>query len=120
MSEFLDGLKFLEAQIKSAADSFKSQFDRLTYGMLIDCLKSSDPQAVKDAIDQLVAEKRTACIAPIYLVSRAHPVDWVRTQAAAALPKLVSPAELEEVTKDKDIKAAVAALVDKYGHYRVH
>jgi len=118
MSEFTDGLKLLEAYFKDVADSVLSKFDRITYGMLVNCLKSNDPDAIKDALDQLAREKRPLAIAPIYLVSKSHPIAWVRQQAENVLPQLVNPQELTKVTDGLDTKSAVAALVQKYGHFR--
>src|SRR5262249_42340200 len=95
-----------------------SALDRMTFGMMINCLKSEDPMAVKTAIDQLVSEKRPVAIPPIYLVSVAHPNEWVRGQAAAGLAKIIPPAELKKITDGKDTKEAIKALIEKYGHFR--
>jgi hypothetical protein len=117
-NEFLNGLKGLEEELRSASKSFLADLDRTSYKLLINGLKSSDPDAVKLTIDQLVAEKKPVAIPPIYFVSVAHPVPWVRQQATAALPKMVPPDELKKLTEGKDIKTAVGALIEKYGHYR--
>lgn len=116
--EFLASLRSMEEQMKARAGSVLSAIDRLTYGMTVDCLKSSDPMAVKTAVDQLAAEKRPAAIPPLYLVSVAHPNEWVRQQAAAGLAKIESPAKLKEITAGKDTKEAVKALIEEYGHFR--
>lgn len=118
VNDFLASLKMLEEQAKAGGKSVLSAFDRLTYGMLVDCLKSQDPNAVKEAIDGLARERRLVGVPPLYLVSVAHPNEWVREQAKAGLAKLVSPAELEKITQGKDTKVAVTALIEQYGHYR--
>lgn len=116
--EFVNELKVFEDYLKNKANSFGSTFDRLTYGMLIEGLKNTDPEAVKITIDQLAKEKRLVCIAPLYLVAKAHPAPWVKQQAQAALHLLISDTELASITEGKDIKTAIAALIEKYGHYR--
>ncbi len=117
-NDFVVALKSVEEQVKSKAGSIFNAIDRMTFGMMIDCLKSEDPMAVKTAIDQLVQEKRPVAVPPLYLVSVAHPNEWVRQQATAGLGQLVPPKELAKLTEGKDTKAAVAALIQKYGHFR--
>lgn len=118
LNEFVGMLKALEDQIKAGTGSIFSAFDRMTYGMMVNCLKSEDPMAVKTAIDQLAAEQKPVAIPPLYLVSVAHPNDWVRQQAKAGLSKLIGDKELAKLTEGKDTKAAVSALIEKYGHFR--
>ncbi len=116
--DFTTAIKFLEEEIKTGAGFLSSKIDKMTYAALINCLKSTDAIAVKTAIDQLASEKRPLAIPPLYLVSVAHPNEWVRRQAKVGLSKLILPTDLTKVTEDKDTKEAVMALIDKYGHFR--
>lgn len=117
-NDFVASLKTVEDEVKSRAGSVFSTLDRWSYGMMVNCLKSEDPMAVKNAIDQMVKEKKSVAIPPLYLVSVAHPSDWVRQQAVAALPKLIPAADLKKLTEGKETKQAVSALIEKYGHFR--
>jgi len=119
LSDFLGCLRLVEGELKAAADSALSAFDRITYSMLVDCLKSEDPAAVKEAIDQLVKEERAIAIPPLYLVAHAHPVPWVRQQASAGLQKLGDSVQIEKLTAGKDTLQAVKLLVEEYGHYKM-
>ena len=116
--DFQSSLKLIDEHLRTAAASIMSAFDRMTYRMLIDTLKSEDPAAVKDAIDQLVKEKRMVAVAPLYLVSVAHPVPWVKEQAKKGLAKLVPAEKLNRLTDSQDIKGSVQKLIEEYGHYK--
>ncbi len=95
-----------------------SAIDRLTYQALVDCLKSDDPQAVKDAIEQLAKEKRPCAIAPLYLVSQAHPLVYLKDAARSNLRKLISDQDLATVVAGKTLAQAVQDLIGRYGYYR--
>lgn len=111
-------LKIVDEYVRSAAGALISGIDRMTFQMLVNCLKSEDPEAVKEAIDQLAREGRPAAIPPLYVVSVAHPHPWVRQQAKGGLKSLVEEAELEELTRGKDVQDAVRALIARFGHYK--
>lgn len=118
VDNFLSGFKEIEDYLKSVAGSFMSALDKTTYKMTIEGLKSPDPEAVKVILDQLAQENKKTSIAPVFLVSRSHPVPWVRQQATRALSGMVSPEDLRRLTDGKDVKAAVQALLNEYGHYK--
>ena len=116
--EFTTYLKLLDEQVRSAARSLRSSFDRITFKMLVDTLKSDDPLAVKAAIEQLVKEERPEAVAPLFVVARAHPSPWLRQEAEAGLAQLVPADKLKELTDGKDIGGCVKALVAEFGSYR--
>lgn len=118
MPAFSDYLKAMEDCVKDAAGSITSVIDRLSFKMLVDGLKSEDAEAVRNVIDQLVAEGKPAGIPPLYLVSCAHPNSWVRGVAEKGLYRLAPESEIKKVTEGKQVKEAVGALIEKYGHYR--
>ncbi|GEM_PF-458705 len=117
-NDFLGALKLIDCELKGGAASLLSAVDRLTYSMLVDCLKSQDPDAVKNAIDQLAAEKRPLAIPPLYLVSVAHPLPWVRGQASKALRQLIEPEKLAGLIEGKETGEAVLALIQEFGNYK--
>lgn len=116
--QFQAAFKVVEEYVRTKAGALAARIDRLTFEMLVNCLKSEDPQAVKEAIDQLAKEKRPLAIAPLYVVAEAHPNAWVRQQARNGLRALISDAELAVLTNGTTIQEAVQALIGKYGHYR--
>ena len=117
-NDFVGALKSVEEQVKASSSSIFTAIDRMSYGMMVNCLKAEDPMAVKNAIDQLVSEGRPVAIPPLYLVSVAHPNEWVRQQANAGLTKILPADDLNKITQGRDTKEAVAALIQKYGHFR--
>jgi Zn-dependent M16 (insulinase) family peptidase len=118
MPAFSDYLRALEDCVKDAAGAITSAIDRLSFQMLVDGLKSEDAEAVRNVIDQLVTEGKPAGIPPLYLVSCAHPQDWVRAQAEKGLYKLAPESEIKSLTEGKKVKEAVGILIQTYGHYR--
>jgi hypothetical protein len=119
LSDFLNGMQEVEGFFKQATGSVLSQLDKMTYGMLINTLKSGDAEAVRTALDQIAREKKPAGIPPVYLVSVAHSNPWVRQQALNALHKMAPEAEITRLTQGKDAKEATRALIEHYGHFRV-
>ena len=117
-AEFKTGIKILEEHIKSCANSVFAAMDRFTFRMLINALKSSDPEAIKGTINQLVKEKRPLAIPPLYLVSVAHSSAQARKYALEGLKTLVPENKIEEIVKGKNIEGAVQALIKEFGHYR--
>src|SRR5580704_9187404 len=111
VDSFLSGMKEIEAYFKGVAGSVMSGLDKATYRLAIDGLKGSDPEAVKVILDQLAKENKKTSIAPVYLVSKSHPVPWVRQQATKALSGMISAEQLHKLTDGKDVKAAVQALL---------
>lgn len=99
-----------------------SKIDHFTFKMLIDNLKSPDNESVADTINQLVKEKRPQAIPPVYFVSRMHASPWVRSKAIEGLQKLDPNGDIDKLTMkdghDIEVKDAVAALIEEYGHYR--
>jgi hypothetical protein len=118
VSEFLSQLQIVEDAVKNATKGLFAKFDSFTFKMLIGWLKSNDPEAVMVSIDQLANEKRQISIPPLYVVSRAHPIDRVRARALAALEKMDEDNEIEKLTAGKEVKDAVAALVERFGNFK--
>lgn len=104
--------------LSKTGKSIAANIDRITFCLLVDCLKSSDPQAVIEVIDQLEKEKRPLAIAPLYLVCKAHPNAYVCQRARMALKAFVSEQELSSLVEDQNLNDAIKALIEKYGHYR--
>ena len=118
MQEFQAYFQSLDAYLRKSSESILNKVDRVTYSMLVECLKSDDPQAVDEAINQLVKEKRLLAIAPLYLVWVAHPHPWLRGRARDALRSLIADEELASLTQGKDIVGSLQELVQKFGHYK--
>lgn len=116
--DFLACLKTIDEHFRAAAGSFWHGLDRMTFRMLVDTLKSQDAMAVREACVQLGKEKRPQAIPPLYLLSVAHPSDFVRGEAKKALDQIIPDGEIKQITDGKDIKGSVQCLIDKFGHYR--
>ncbi len=108
----------VEEAVKGATKGFIAKFDAMTFKMTIAGLKSNDPTAVHIAIDQLAKEKRDISIPPLYVVSQAHPIQSVRDRAAKALKQLDDDNEIPALTKGKEVKEAVTALVSRFGNFK--
>ena len=117
-NQFRACLQVVDEYVRTAASAVFSGLDRLTFKMLVETLRSEDPEAVKTAIDQLAKEKRPVAIAPLYVVSMMHPHPWVRQQAKNGLKALIADDELAKLTADKDVQESVRILIGKYGHYK--
>ena len=118
MSDFLKQLQMVEDAVKGATKGLIAKFDSLTFKMTIGGLKSEDPTAVMIAIEQLAKEKRDISIPPLYVVSQAHPLPNVRAKAEEALKGLDEDNEIPALTKGKDVKEAVNALVGRFGNFK--
>ncbi len=118
MSDFLSQLQMVEEAVKGATKGFIAKFDAMTFKMTIGGLKSNDPTAVNIAIEQLAKEKRDISIPPLYVVSKAHPIQAVRDKASEALKQLDEDNEIPKLTKDKEVKEAVTALVARFGNFK--
>jgi hypothetical protein len=118
LSEFAAEFTKVADLVGGAAKGVMNKFDQLLFNALIGCLKSNDYEAVKTAIDQLVKENRPVSIPPLYFVSKAHPNDRAREKAQLALKAFDQDAKITEITAGKELKDAVAALVNEYGNYR--
>lgn len=118
MSDFLKHLQMVEEAVKGATKGFMAKFDSMTFKMTIGGLKSEDPTAAMIAIEQLAKEKRDISIPPLYVVSKAHPLPTVRTKAEEALKGLDEDNEIPELTKGKEVKEAVNALVARFGNFK--
>jgi hypothetical protein len=122
LSDFLTQFQQIDEFIRSSAKSVMSKIDHFTFKMLVDNLKSPDAESVADTIEQLVKEQKPAAIPPLYFVYRMHANRWVRGKAEEGLKQLDPKGEIEKLThkdgKELDVKDAVGALIEKYGHYR--
>ncbi|MBI4532739.1 MAG: hypothetical protein HY711_02235 [Candidatus Melainabacteria bacterium] len=118
MQEFQAYFQSIDDYLKKVCESILNKVDRATYSMLVECLKSEDPEAVDEAISQLVREKRLLAIAPLYLVYVAHPHSWLRARARLALKSLIADEELVRLTHGKNVSGSVEALIQKFGHYK--
>lgn len=118
MSDFLNHLQMVEEALKGATKGFIAKFDSMTFKMTIGGLKSNDPTAVMISIEQLKKEGRDISIPPLYVVSKAHPVPQVRTKAEEALKELDEDNEIASLTKGKEVKEAVSALVARFGNFK--
>ena len=118
MADFAASFQAIEELLRSAGDSVMGKFDRFTFKMLVNNLKSPDFQVVKDTLEQLAGEKRAVAIPPVYYVYAEHPDNRLRIVAEKALHDLDPSQEWQTVTKDKSTKDAVMVLIQKYGNFR--
>lgn len=117
-TQFAETLAEIKTFVQKSTGAFLAKVDKASYISLVDCLKSEDPEAIGIAINQLVKEKNMLAVAPLYLVAKGHVVPWVRLQAQRGLDALVPRSELDELVKGKELKEAVFALIQHYGHYQ--
>jgi hypothetical protein len=118
VSDFASEFSKVTDMVNGAAKGVLSKIDHMLFSALISCLKSSDFEAVKVAVDQLVKEKRPVSIPPLYFVSKAHPIERIREKAKSGLSAFGEDKKIEELTAGKEVKDAVQALIEEYGNYR--
>ena len=118
MVDFQSQFQVVADFVQNAAKGIFSKLDQITFKMVIDQLKSTDYEAVRITLDQLVKEKKPLSVPPIYFVAKAHPVPQVRTRAQQALRQLGCEQEVKNLTQGKSIEEAVRALIERYGNYR--
>jgi hypothetical protein len=118
VSDFASEFNKMSGLVSGAAKGVLNKFDHMLFNALIGCLKSTDYEAVKVAVDQLVKENRPVSIPPLYFVSKAHPSERVREKARSGLSAFKQDTKIEELTAGKDVKEAVAALIEEFGNYR--
>jgi hypothetical protein len=118
VADFQSQFQMISNFVQTAATTMFSKLDQLTFKMMIDQLKSTDYEAVRITLAQLVKERKPLSVPPIYFVSQAHPLPRVRAKAKAALKDIGCEHEVEKITKNKSIEEAVRALIDHYGNYR--
>ncbi len=118
MSDFAGQFKSLADTLSGAAKGVLGKLDQWSFRMLVNNLKESDYDVVKEAIDQLVKERKPLSIPPLYFVSKMHPNNYARDLAAKALKEFGQDAEIETITRGKSAEDATKALIDKYGNYR--
>lgn len=118
MPDFSSYKQAVENVFNLATKGFFSKLDRFTYKMLIDNLKGTDYEQVAGCIDQIVKEKRSTGIPPLYVVAKAHPFVRVRQKAKEALTIMDPDKEVDALTKGKSMEEAVKLLVERFGHYK--
>lgn len=118
MTDFRTQLQAFDDFLKTATFGLKQKFDNATFKMLVNCLKSEDPESVRIAILQLAKEKNPLAIAPLYVVAKAHPSSFLRDRAGEALKVLDPDGEAMKIADGKDYKVAVADLVKHFGNYK--
>jgi hypothetical protein len=120
LSDFNTQFQAINDFLGNTTKGIFNKIDQFTFKMLVDNLKSNDPDSVMEAIEQLVKEKRPLGVPPLYFVSRAHPSDVVRGRAAKAIERMGYTKEVEEATKGKEdnVQEATKALIIKFGNYK--
>lgn len=118
MGEYENKFPSITEIIQGAAQSIYSKFDKFTFNMLVNGLKSEDYEAATTTIEQLVVEKRPLSIPPLYYVFKAHPNARVRERAWKAIEIIGDKAEVEKLTAGKDTEEAVKALIQHYGNFK--
>ncbi len=118
MTDFRSQFQAFEEFLKTATSGIRQKFDRATYRMLVDCLKSEDPEAVRVAIEQLVKEKNPMGVPPLYVVAKAHPSTFIREKAGHALKELDPQGQALKIADGREYKEAVVALVKHFGNYK--
>lgn len=118
MSDFLSQFQSVSDFVGNAARGVLSKLDQITFKMLVNNLKSNDYDVVAESIDQLVREKKPIKIPPLYFVARAHPNEFVRRKAGAAIKGLDEYETIEKLTAGKSIEEATHLLIERYGNFR--
>jgi HEAT repeat protein len=118
LTDFRTQLEAFDDFLKTTTFGLKQKFDNATFKMLVNCLKSEDPESVRIAILQLAKEKNPLAIAPLYVVAKAHPSSFLRDRALEALKILDPDGEAMKIADGKDYKVAVADLVKHFGNYK--
>lgn len=118
MSDFAAQFKSLADTLGGAAKGVLSKIDQWSFQALINNLKDSDYDVVKDTIEQLVKERKPLSIPPLFFVSKMHPNTYARDLAAKALSQFGQDKEIELATQGKSVEDATRALIEKYGNYR--
>ena len=118
VSDFGGQFKGLTESLGSAAKGMYNKFDQWSFKMLVDNLKSNDFDAVSEAVDQLVKEKRLLGIPPLYFVSQVHPSTYARQKAASGLEQFGRQSEIEAIVNGKSVEEATKALIEKFGNYK--
>ncbi|HEY9718759.1 MAG TPA: hypothetical protein V6C69_14910 [Trichormus sp.] len=118
MPDFNSYLQSVENLLGGATKGLFAKIDHMTFSMVINGLKGTDYDAVSIIIDQLVKEKRSVAIAPLYVVAQAHPVVPLRARAQAALRQLDPDGEVDKLAEGKSIQEAVKSLVEHFGNYK--
>ena len=118
MPDFASEFGKVSDLVSGAAKGVLNKVDHFLFNALIGNLKSNDYEAVKVAVDQVVKEKKPVSIPPLYFVAHAHPIDRIREKARSGLSAFDQDKKIAELTAGKEIKEAVAALIQEYGNYR--
>lgn len=118
MADFATSFQAFEEMIRSASDNVMGKFDRFTFKLLVNNLKSTDFQVVKETLEQLAKEKRPIAIPPVYYVFAEHPDTRLRKIAESSLKEMDPSGDWQSLTKGKSTKDAVIALIQKYGNFR--
>lgn len=118
MADFATSFQAFEEMLRSASDNVLGKFDRFTFKMLVNNLKSTDFQVVKDTLEQLGKEKRPISIPPVYYVYAEHPDNRLRMVAEKSLHEIDPTGDWQKVTKGKSTKDAVMELIKLYGNFR--
>lgn len=118
LADFATKFQAIEEMVRSAGESVLGKFDRFTFKLLVNNLKSPDFQVVKDTLEQLGKEKRPVAIPPVFYVYAEHPDNRLRVLAEKSLQELDPTGEWQTLTKGKSTKEGVTELINKFGHYR--
>jgi len=118
MPDFNSYFQSVENLLGGATKGLFAKIDHMTFTMVINGLKGNDYDAVAIIIDQLVKEKRSVAIPPLYVVAKAHPVVPLRAKAQAALKELDPEGAVDRLCEGKSIQESVKALVEHFGNYK--
>lgn len=118
LPDFLTAFQSMDELLRGATKSISSKIDQISFKLLVNCLKSSDRQAVIEALNQLEKERRPIAIPPIYFLSQAHPDPRIRARSTAILKTLDPKDEIAKITNAEDPQTAVKKLIEHYGNFR--
>jgi hypothetical protein len=118
LTDFRTQLQAFDDLLKTAASGLRQSFDRVTFRMTVNMLKSDDPEAVRLAITQLAKEKNPLAVPPLYVVAKAHPSAFLRERAQEALKTMDPDGQAAKIADGKDYKVAVVELVKHFGNYK--
>ena len=118
VGDFATQFKSLSDSVQNAAKTVLNILDQWSFKALVDNLKQTDPDVFKDTVDQMVKEQKPLCIAPLFFVSRMHPIEYCRNYAAKGLKAFGKDKDIEQATAGKTPEEATKALIEKFGNYK--
>ena len=116
--DFFSILKSFVNNIGNIISNLSLDLEKGSFISLVECLKSRDEWAVKEAVDALLKENTKLIIPPLFLTSERHPNNNVRKYCKNIIMKMPEYNDIIQVTNNKEMNDAVNILIEKYGNYK--